>query len=74
MTEKIFERIFDCIPWIAVAISVFTIGNCVSESEKNERINQNMFMESCRKDNIQEHKCILLWHNYKYDGVINDPS
>lgn len=69
MGEKIFDGIFNSLPWIGVAASIFWISDCIGEMEKNERINQHKFMESCRNDKIQEHKCILLWHNYRYDGA-----
>jgi len=69
MWEKIFEGIWNCIPWIAVTICIMMVSQCIRATEENVKLNQDMFMKSCREDKIQEHKCILLWHNYRYAGA-----
>ena len=69
MWEKTFDGIWNSIPWIALTICIIMISQCIKAAEENEKTNQQMFMESCRKDNIPEHKCILLWHNFRYDGA-----
>ena len=72
MWEKLFDGIWNSIPWIALTICIVMVSQCVKTMEENEKLNQDIFMESCRKDTIPEHKCILLWHNYQYSGVPHD--